>query len=206
MIIKINNQINEDNSKSKIELVKEIKDHIGLTLKDAKEIVDCLDGDQTYVIPEGFTGEEREILFSILRKHNLDPTFLSDQDFVEEAMSTKDADNVGAFVEATEIGMIVCVNMRINKKLSKALMNVLKDAGMEAAHIEKSKVEPNESDVVVVGTTFGTGSVSINNILKYVEAVLDFKKAVEVEHILRTVIDDLGVSSAMEKYQKDLGY
>lgn len=206
MIIKINNQIDENRVPSKITLVRDLRDHIGLTLKDAKEIVDCLNGDQTYVIPEGFTGEEREILFSILRKYDLDPVFLSDQDIIDEDTLTKDADNVGAFVESTEIGTIVSVNMRIDKKLSKVLVNVLNDAGMQSARIEKSKVKPNESDVVLVGTTFGSGSVPLNNVLKYVEAVLDFKRAVEVEHILRTIINDLGVSSAMKKYQKDLGY
>lgn len=203
MVIKINKKL-RDEVGSKTTLIKKIKDHVGMTPKEAKEVVDCLDGDQFYVIPAGLPGEDREMLFAILRKEGLDPEYTKDEDVINNAINFEDdPDHIGAHVEATEIGTTVSIRMRISQKVSLQLVGLLKDAGFSSAEKKPSIADP-DSDIVAVGTNFGQGEVDIDVILNYVRDILRFKKSLEIETVLRNVIDQIGIKRALEEYKETL--
>lgn len=203
MVIKIKNQINHT-VENKLLLVKNIKDRVKLGLKEAKDLVDCLDGDQSYVIPTSFTREDRIELYNVLAEAGLEPEWCKDEDVIDFEDDDDDPDRIGAYVEATEVGIIVTVRMRIDKKVSKQFVNLLKDAGMVSAKNEPSVKEPNQADIVSVGNNFGLGEVCACNIQTYINNVLRFKEAVGIEYRLREIIDQVGIKRTLEEYKRSL--
>lgn len=199
MIIKINKQL-RDEVGSKGVLAKTISDHVGISIKDAKEIVDSLDGDQMCAVPEGFTDEECEILFSILYEKDLYPEYVKDED--ETNKEDENPDKLGVCINATEMGVIVTVRIRVDKEASGQLKSVLHDAGMSSV-LEIESKESEDLSVISVSNNFGS-DVNILCITNYVADILRFRDSVNIEYTLRKIRDKFGIKRTLEEYKRSL--
>ena len=199
MVIKINKQF-RDEVGNKLLFVKEIKDRVRVGLAEAKEIADCLDGDRSYVIPTSFTKEDRTELYNILAEAGLEPEWCKDENETDE--EDEDPDKLGEYIDATEMGVIVTVRIRVDKEISGQLKNVLHDAGMSSA-LEMESKESRDLSVISVSNNFGP-NVTVANVNNYVEDIFRLRMAVNIEYILRKAIDKFGIKRTMEEYQKTL--
>ena len=206
MVIKINKQLRDEVS-NKLFFVKEIKDRVRVGLVEAKEITDCLDGDRSYVIPASFTRENRIELYNVLAEAGLEPEWCKDEDETDE--EDENPDKLGTYIDATEMGIIVTVRIRVDKEISGQLKNVLHDAGMSSA-LEMESKESEDLSVISVSNNFGSG-VNIRCITNYVADILHFRDSVNIEYTLRKIeyalkkaINEFGIKRTMEEYKKTL--
>lgn len=199
MVIKIKDQINYT-VENKLLLVKNIKDRVKLGLKEAKDLVDCLDGDRSYVIPASFTKEDRAQLYNVLAEAGLEPEWCKDEDEADE--EDENPDKLGAYIDATEMGVIVTVRIRVDKKISGQLKNVLHDAGMSSA-LEMESKESEDLSVISVSNNFGS-NVNTRCVKNYVMDILRFRNSMNIEYILRRAIDKFGIVRTMKEYKKTL--